>query len=226
MSPGEQPASLSRHSHQHIYGDTSSYGILHNHNAKPGLLHSGKTMVMHGGSDKSHVYGDMWWFDLDSEQWTEVSTYSKNFNSQNALNSFDLTLVGHKLVRIASSAVIVGGMNQEDVNNHWGGGEIIEESKVKHNGSHFATLHFLDLNSQIFEHFYVGSGSSQGTEASLARWADQVRLVSTSAMYENGFLHLVGGFWCDMKNTEELYLRGTFTTCILPIITNPKLVSI
>ncbi|CAR22318.1 Gpb1p [Lachancea thermotolerans CBS 6340] len=231
MSPGEKAPSLTRRSelyenhHIHAYGDSTCSGAW-NHKSNANTQFTGKTLLVHGGSDKEHVYGDMWWFDLDNEEWTLVPTYVKRTDSKCHSNEVQLPLVGHTLVRIASNAVLTGGLSQEDVDKLWSRNKTQSDPNPALPPSLTGALHLLDLSSLVLKPFLLGTDPNEIQRARNIGWPEVLRFICAPGMHKNGFVYLVGGMMFNISKVEELYLRGTMTVFILPIITTPKVVTI
>ncbi|SCU84182.1 LANO_0C00672g1_1 [Lachancea nothofagi CBS 11611] len=232
VNPKEKPQSVKNRSEaceqyqhlHHVLNDQHSVPTWQNQKYNSGGRGVGQTLVVHGGSDKTFVYGDLWWFDLETEVWTRVETYQSGQRRRKENQGIDLTLVGHKMVQASSNAIFLGGFTQKDVEEHW---QIKNTGHFKRFGtltSFPASLHLLDLNSLEFEILCVGEEHQQEREDGVTlKLSDALRLISTCPVQKNGFLHLVGGFLCNSRDVREIQLRGTFTTCILPVITTPKI---
>ncbi|SCU78960.1 LADA_0A08856g1_1 [Lachancea dasiensis] len=243
MSPNEKPLPLSNrfetykqqhHNHHHHQqhhqqhqppGQQESGTFPTWPNQKPSVYSQGigKTLVIHGGSNKDFVYGDMWWFDLDTETWTRVKTYAEGKDAAREGGSVDFTLVGHKLIRISSCAVLMGGFNQQDVTTHWKYDEKAPE--FERTGlpiSCAPCLHLLDLQTSVIGRFYFGDSTIHRDDSPNSTWQKNLRMLSTSAVYKNGFMHLVGGLLCSSSDLGDVHLRGTFSNCTLPILSTPR----
>lgn len=216
---GRNDSSDSHHHHHHHHSHTHQGCAM-----SPNLLRhtkvsesTGKTFVIHGGSNKDHVYGDMWWFDLDSETWSYVSTFS-NSESKKSHTDCELTLVGHSIVQIGSSAVMVGGLTQKDVKKHWPLKEIHGQKRRGEELSEPASFHVIDMSCQVYHELHLSAPSDYGT----SRWVERLRLTSSSTIYANGFMYIVGGMLSNAEVLNEVYLRGAMALCILPVITTPR----
>ncbi|SCU79837.1 LAME_0B00562g1_1 [Lachancea meyersii CBS 8951] len=185
-----------------------------------------QTLVIHGGSDKSFVFGDLWLFDLDTETWTQVATYKDSCGDEEHQTEVGLTLVGHKLVQVSANAVLVGGFTQDDVNKHWTNKSSFNFKRFSAPSSPVASLYLLDLQSSIFEQFCVYNERRLEFDDTGTQLCEQMRLISTSVIYKNGLLYLIGGILCNFQDLNKVYLRSTLTTCILPIIATPQTVAI
>ncbi|CEP64888.1 Gpb1p LALA0_S14e01530g [Lachancea lanzarotensis] len=208
-----------QHHHHTSVNDVSMFLAWNAQRQSHMLQNTSQTLVIHGGSNKSLVYGDLWWFDLDKEKWTQIKACKADSGNKGQRPEMNLTLVGHKLVRISAKAIFVGGFAQCDVDRHWGKSDGGNMNKVDSSSFSMSSLYLLDLHSFMLEPFCVGDERRIEPEGADAPWHEQLRMLSTSATHRNGFLQLVGGILCSAHNLENAYLRGTFTTCILPLIT-------
>ncbi|SCU98218.1 LAMI_0F13586g1_1 [Lachancea mirantina] len=182
----------------------------------------GKTLVIHGGSNKDQVYGDMWFFDLDTEEWSRSPTYMVGNNGKRIQG--DLTMVGHTLVRAGPAAILTGGFTQEDVKKHWPTQQFVEEESP-HEQVKPATFHLLNIGNMTFSNLFVGEEHRVQSGEVPKPWADTYRLNSIVTIYSNGFLYIVGGLVAKTKDIKQVYLRGTITICILPMVSTPKLLN-
>ncbi|SCU82296.1 LAFA_0C10352g1_1 [Lachancea sp. 'fantastica'] len=215
-----------QHHHHSSVNDVNMFLAWNAQKQSHMLQSTSQTLVIHGGSNKSLVLGDLWWFDLDTEKWTQIKTYKAKSNSEGKCAEINLTLVGHKLVRISAKAIFLGGLAQCDVDRHWVNSEEASSTKKASSSLPVASLYLLDLHSFMFEPFCVGEERRIEPEGAETPWHEQLRMISTSATHRNGFLQLIGGLLCSAHNLENAYLRGTFTTCILPLITTPQSIAL
>lgn len=177
----------------------------------------GKTLVIHGGSDKDHVYGDMWWFDLDTETWTHVDTYCQE-EKDGGFIPIEFTLVGHTLIQLGKNAVCIGGLSQEDVNDFLGVKNRKNESKGAFNNSGSKLFKVIDLKTQTLKDYIFCPEEQNVHRTNSNKLLDKVRTTSMSAVSTSDGVFLIGGLVAKEGKVEEVYLRGAVGLCVIPTI--------
>lgn len=185
-------------------------------------LSGGRVIVIQGGSNKTDVCGDMWWFDLNTETWSQITTYGKD--EQNGLVPISVPLVGHSMVNVGHISVCLGGLIQEDVDHLYLGKEV----EGYHEGSNMTIgsdiLNIFDLTTQCLqgqmkvvrdvngknEHVILGGIPRFSTE--------MIMSFGCTVLHTNGTIVLVGGLVAKRSHIKEIYLRGAILKCVLPSI--------
>lgn len=177
----------------------------------------GKTLIFHGGSNQNCVYGDMWWFDLDDESWTEVPLYAESSTSKKTI-VVELSITGHELLLFGRMALIVGGLNQKDVNDLYGGSHVHQgRSGIECNVQ--TAIKTIDLCSQTFQDFSFDEKNSQPVEETRSPWLSRVRFLCGSCIKALDYTWIFGG--CMIlkdAHTSKSLLRGTMTILVIPLI--------
>lgn len=75
----------------------------------------GRIIVIHGGSNNTNVFGDMWWFNLDNGTWKCMDTYGTRCDDpKNRINA-QMKLVGHSMTTLGFMSIMVGGLSNGGV---------------------------------------------------------------------------------------------------------------
>lgn len=214
---GKESRSDSTSSLRHRIGSpVQSYSSLQSRK----LASEGGVVVIHGGSDNTKVLGDMWWFDLESETWTSITTYGKD--EVEGLVPIDIRLVGQSMVSVGHISVSLGGFTQEEVDklflNKASKGTTETTRKI---GTDI--LNIFDLTTQCLQgHTVTVKGDGKDRQLVLADDKDdQINTVTSfgcQVIHSNGTIALVGGLIAQRSTVEDCYLRGTVLECVLPSV--------
>lgn len=174
-----------------------------------------KVLILHGGSDKTNVLHDMWWYDTESETWSQIATHGKHKDSK--MISIELGLVGHSMVCVGGMAVFLGGLLQEDVDHLYSAVDY-EHMKLPPQlaiGSDF--INIFDLESQcLLGHTIIGDEkNARLLDDSHARLGI-ILSVGCSLIQFNGDILLFGGVVAKRLKSSDISLRGAVLKCILP----------
>ncbi|CCF59801.1 hypothetical protein KAFR_0I00200 [Kazachstania africana CBS 2517] len=96
-----------------------------------------KTIIIHGGSNNFDVFGDLWWFDLESLTWNKLDISAK---INGTLQPVELKLVGHTMVNIGHVAIFSGGLLEEDIEELYFG----RKNTIERDNQISLSLHFLN----------------------------------------------------------------------------------
>lgn len=177
-------------------------------------------VVIHGGSDKTTVHGDMWWFDLESETWSAITTYGKD--EVEGLVPIEVRLVGQSMVSVGHISVSLGGFTQEEVDILFLNKEAKDSTEVNRKiGTDI--LNIFDLRTQCLQgHNVTMEGKGAKRHPVLAEDSTDVLNTVTSfgcqVLHTNGTIALVGGLITLRSRIEDCYLRGTVLECVLPSV--------
>ncbi|KAL3228636.1 Guanine nucleotide-binding protein subunit beta 2 [Nakaseomyces bracarensis] len=179
-----------------------------------------RTIVIHGGSDGTELFSDMWWFDLESEKWRRIDTYARTEDQFEGLVPLDLKLVGHKMNLIGHMLVCTGGMIQSDVDRFYKNVKVeLSADKVPVGSTIFNTL---DLNTQclavrsIKSRAYSGKDGEAYLNLEDTPTAMLVVCVGGEAVEHDGNILIIGGVIIPREDIEVTYLRGAVMACIMP----------
>ncbi|CCF57482.1 hypothetical protein KAFR_0C04910 [Kazachstania africana CBS 2517] len=179
-----------------------------------------RKIVLHGGSDDTNVYGDMWWFDLETFQWTKVATYIKPKDQDSSLVPINIKIVGHTMMTSGCMAVCVGGITQAEVNLAYDNPSDGEESHYNDymGGS---LINMFDLTTQCLQDCSIEMQAEQSGKTHIHRSDPDSRahLITTfggTALQYDGTVILVGGLAAERQFMEKFYLRGALLEFILP----------
>ncbi|AET39810.1 Gpb1p Ecym_5007 [Eremothecium cymbalariae DBVPG len=182
-----------------------------------------KTLVVHGGSNGTHVYGDMWWFDLDSEQWTEVPLLLKNEHTKQRDRTC-IPVVGHELVQHNSRFLILGGIHQQDVDKIYFTGknlqkESVEDPEKSTSGVIVLTSSNTNSSGNTSNNFKNCVSYDVKTIHTTFPQALNPKLVAACAICIHGQLWLIGGaVVLAYDNRKHLQLLGNITELIVPLV--------
>lgn len=194
----------------------------------------GDLFVIHGGSDNTKVLGDMWWFDLDTESWTEVTTYGKD--QERGMTPIKVCIVGQSMVTVGDINVSLGGLNQEEIDRLYLGKEEPKDI-ARHQqqiGNDFLTI--FDLNTQCLQGHNV-KRIGEGKDSRLVLADDEsnnsgfndgsnhgfnvtglVTSFGCQVLHTNGTLTLVGGLVAKRLELDCIGFRGAVLESVLPSI--------
>lgn len=189
-----------------------------------------KTFLIHGGSNDTNVYSDLWWFNFNSGRWESMDLYGKTMctNDQDSfLVPIKLKLVGHSLTINCGILSLDGGLNENDVNILYRNKRVnlISESPLNDETIELDNLSSkcFDLGTQcLFDRKLVdyctddSDSDSDSVKVNVTSNFDRYMptFFGTSSIYANGRLVIIGGIYCRRKNIEHLYLRGTMLYAI------------
>lgn len=193
----------------------------------------GPKIILHGGSNRKNVYGDMWWFNIETETWSQVDTYTKTETSAGddtlaeVPGSMQLNLrkVGHNMKCIGNMISMCGGMLQSDVDEIYGCNDV--ESYLRRKaiggvelGSHmFCTF---DLRTQFFI-YRTAMFSKNDTHldyplASMDTSLNNNLMLVVGSTLSNvaGRYVLVGGVTSVRSKLRNFLLRGAILNITIP----------
>ncbi|CCK70283.1 Gpb1p KNAG_0E00150 [Huiozyma naganishii CBS 8797] len=206
----------------------------------------GRTIVIHGGSDNTKLYGDMWWFDLDSLVWSKIQTYVVANGEEEVFGKrapTNMSLVGHSMTNIGCMAVLAGGLSAVDVKEIYsqpndtqadlipGGAQSMETSpSVENEGDECndtlanGMINIIDLSkqcirsttSELEERKPIGELIIRPDPTGKSR---VVVSVAGAALESDGTVFLVGGVAIRRENLKKTYLRGALLEFVLPSVT-------
>lgn len=183
-----------------------------------------KVIVIHGGSNGTEVFGDMWWLDLENMKWLKIDTFTKSGGKTGEeLEKNQLKLVGHTMVSAGYAGIYIGGMTQESVN------EIYKENYEKNSKSGFTAnglLNVINLRTQcLVQGGDIIKVSSKSQEESVKDGKpNKLRCFSSvgfTTAQSDGTVLLVGGGLFHNLDYENVYLRGAILEFILPAMSLP-----
>lgn len=177
--------------------------------------------VIHGGSENTKVLGDMWWFDMETESWAEVTTYGKD--QERGMTPIQVCMVGQSMVNVGEINVSLGGLNQEEVDILFLGKEDPHE-KTDHRlkiGHDFLTI--FDLNTQCLQGHEIrtivdGDKTRQVLADNTPNTSRLITSFGCQVLHTNGTLTLVGGLIAKKLDLNVIALRGAVLESVLPSI--------
>lgn len=174
-----------------------------------------KVLMLHGGSNKTDVCNDMWWYDLEYETWSQITTHGKHNASK--MIPIGLGLVGHSMVCIGGMAVFIGGLIQEDVDHLYFGVDY-RDMKLPPQlaiGSDF--INIFDLETQcLLSHTVIGDETNAHLMDNLNARLGIIFSFGFTVIQFNGDILLFGGVVSKRLKSSDLNLRGAVLKCILP----------
>lgn len=195
-----------------------------------------RTLVIHGGSNKYKVYGDMWWFDIDKEKWTKIETYikTKSFDSTEGVSNcpgvipMEIKVVGHTMNNIGHVVTIGGGMLQQDIDELY---EYDDPTNLLNKISKFGGVPLgcymfrtFDLITQfIINRVAIFSELDTNHEVPLVNTDSSLKhnlmmMVGATFTKVSGKYVIIGGISARRTNITDLYLRGTLLNLIIPVM--------
>lgn len=195
---------------------------VHSHSSLQGRKQTseGGVVVIHGGSDNTKVFGDMWWFDLESETWSSITTYGKD--EVEGFVPIEICLVGQSMVTVGSVSVSLGGFTQEEVDQLFLN-KSIPDSVDANRKIGTDILNVFDLTTQCLQgHTVTMEGEGKHRRPVLAdghtEKANAVTSVGCQVLHTNGTIALVGGLIAPRSKVHDCYLRGSVLQCVLPSV--------
>lgn len=187
-----------------------------------------KTFLIHGGSNNTNIYSDLWWFNFDSYRWENIDLYGKTTCSNDQDSSFvpiKLGLVGHSLSVNCGILSLDGGLNENDVDILYNNKSIELNPKIS---LYDDTIKLDNLSSKCFDlstqclfdrkivHYCDDDLESNSITVNVVSPFDHYMptFFGTNGVYANGKLVIIGGIYCKRKKIKNLYLRGTMLYAI------------
>ncbi|QLG73132.1 hypothetical protein HG535_0E02160 [Zygotorulaspora mrakii] len=172
-----------------------------------------KVIVIHGGSNKKKVCGDMWWFNVETETWSDVTTFGKS--KESGIAPIEVDLVGHSMVNVGHICVCLGGLSQADVN------ELYEDASCQRDASREKSisndfLKIFDLTTQCLQGHDFHGNMSGVQNPSNPFSTSLVMSFGCTVLHVNGLIILVGGLVAERSNIKNIYMRGAILECVLP----------
>ncbi|CCD23038.1 Gpb1p NDAI_0A08860 [Naumovozyma dairenensis CBS 421] len=177
-------------------------------------------LVLHGGSNNNKVFGDMWWFNIETKIWSKIDTHAKT--EKDELIPIEMKLVGHTMVDTNFMSINIGGLTQEDVNelyktnneDTYSGSQ--ETPHIK--GLGHSIMNVFDLNTQCLQNCVI---ATENNELVLKKddpdsKIDSILCLGSSSLQCNGTVVMIGGVVARRSNLQKLYLRGVVLEFILP----------
>lgn len=70
-------------------------------------------LIVHGGTDGAELFGDVWWFNFDEENWYSISTYFHDFDQnlipKETVSEVQMKRAGHRCILIDKYFYVIGG---------------------------------------------------------------------------------------------------------------------
>lgn len=141
---------------------------------------AGRTIVIHGGSDNTRVFGEMWCFNLDEGSWKRMDTYGTIRNDLRNPISARMKLVGHSMTSLGHMAVFTGGFSDTDVNKIYETAKMARESEKAGNDISDSNCQTYTVKNSVINIMDLRSRCIQGCMRS-----SNDQLVETYATLEN-----------------------------------------
>ena len=185
-----------------------------------------KALLIHGGSNETNVFGDLWWFNFNSCRWENIDLYGRTrctSDKDTILVPINLKLVGHSLNINGGILSLKGGLNENDINILYGKKCV---ASVSESNLDVEIIKLDDLSNKCFdlttqclfdrEIIRYCNGDSDSIIVNVTSNSDRYMptFFGTSSIYANGKLVIIGGVYCRRKNIKYLYLRGTLLYAI------------
>lgn len=191
------------------------------------------SLIIHGGSNNLQLFDDLWYFDLNNYKWVKINLFGKTFddNSNCTLHKIKLKLTSHSLLMRNNLLLIMGGMNQRDV-------DILfdptkekcskEEEYIKKDTLRLDDLPIIsfDLFSRTLleDELYIDENDSTMPESDKVRVKLNSRLhlplinsyIGTQFMLVDNRLTLINGLLAPRVTNRDVYLRGNIVNLIIP----------
>ncbi|SMN21622.1 similar to Saccharomyces cerevisiae YAL056W GPB2 Multistep regulator of cAMP-PKA signaling [Maudiozyma saulgeensis] len=185
-----------------------------------------RVIVIHGGSNNLDVFGDMWWFDLDTMKWLKIDTYDKrNSNKEKVLEVSELKLVGHSMVSAGYTGIFIGGMDENSVKRiYYDESNCESQTTTTGNGLvnviNLMTQCLMEDNDDPVEFMYEGQEVDPNA-FELLKKLRSVCSVGGSTIESEGTVLVIGGVVFNNSDTDKIYLRGAMLEFILPAMSLP-----
>lgn len=174
-----------------------------------------KILIVHGGSNKTSVCQDMWWYDIESETWSNITTYGQTAYSK--MTPITLGLVDHSLVCVGGMAVFVGGLLQEDIDSLYYGVNYHDMPLPPQLAIGSDFIRIFDLSSQcLLGHTVTGDETSAYLMEDPHARAGMLFSSGFTVIQFNGDILLFGGTVSRRFHEAGIYLRGAVLKCLLP----------
>ncbi|AAS52333.1 ADR414Cp [Eremothecium gossypii ATCC 10895] len=171
-----------------------------------------KTVIIHGGSDGSRVYGDMWWFDLADERWSRIALYSRDPDSGER-RPIGLPAVGHSIFHSRDEFLLYGGLSQQDISSLFPEAPPFYRPREE-------PVDALNCSAAVIA---IPSMTISPLDCSAHRDSTQhyTHLLSVSVLAIRGQLWLVGGAVASCSPTSiTIALRGAISELTMPLTEN------
>ncbi|CDO95223.1 unnamed protein product [Kluyveromyces dobzhanskii CBS 2104] len=176
-----------------------------------------KSLVIHGGSANDFIHGDMWCYDLDEGTWKKLPLKVKD-NATGEIKEVDFPLTGHNFVHHKQLSVVIGGINQKDVDHseYW---KDCKNEGTRSNPTHSinGTFTFISLPSLVVKNFEVDNFCSFNRKYPEDMLLSALRLSCNPIVHDQDYIWTVGGLIKD-TNTSSIFLRGAISIISLPLI--------
>lgn len=201
--------------HNQKDNDFTTQSILSHMNlnpSKPSMRENsaekGHTLIVHGGTDGHMVYGNMWWLDLETGQWTSVDIYSEEEDTGELFNT-KICLAGHYMAKIGHNIILIGGMTDIDkqkiYDKKYNNSDILQDE-----GNYmFTTVDLVDL--RIKGRWHMRDKLIEGDVS------DRLLLsVGCGVLQSEGTIAIIGGCIIERPALDNVSLRGAMLECVLP----------
>ncbi|CCE64510.1 hypothetical protein TPHA_0H03070 [Tetrapisispora phaffii CBS 4417] len=197
------------------------------------------TLLYHGGANQTHIFGDMWSFNIVEETWQKLPEYARvSSDKREPKVLIELGLVGHTLFTVGNMIVTVGGLLQCDVkkiyceenaslrkNSYLKHGDALGEEKQDSIPIGASILNIFDINSLCLQGNNVKTMYNADNNTFEYLFQDNSNLqnqllisIASTPIQINGTILILGGLVAFRTDVNEFYLRGTVLECILPSV--------
>ncbi|KAH3687160.1 hypothetical protein WICPIJ_001875 [Wickerhamomyces pijperi] len=176
-------------------------------------------LVIHGGTDCVEIFGDVWWFDIESETWHELSTSFNVYDSNFVLDNthFRPSIVrkcGHVSFIMDCWMVLIVGSIPSDLTLHR------FKSKAHDISELFIKLKDMDkknMRDQYYRYFVLNLKTATWM---LYKCFHRFQSLTPGAQSQLSYIGVLGG--SAVVSNERIYYGGGFMVSNLKYIANEK----
>lgn len=204
----------------------------------------GRTIVIHGGSNNTEIFGELWCFNLDEGSWKRVDTYGTIINDLRNPIPAQMKLVGHSMTSLGYMAVLMGGFSEADVNRIYKTTKMGIKSEISGNdvsNSNCQTytvknsvINIMDLRSRCIQGCVRSSSSqlavtlkndssAESNQTIFQKETSQdiskshlISSVGGTVVKSDGSLFLIGGLAARRNILNKMYMHGSILEFVLP----------
>lgn len=165
-------------------------------------------LIIHGGTDTINVFGDVWWFDLESETWHCLETFFNKYDSNYILHDteFQPSIVkkcGHVAFVFDCYLVLLEGAIPSDFTLHR------RRAKAKDISELFIKLKDMDRKDMTTQYHRFFMLNLKTAKWFVYKTFHKYQAMIPGAQSQLSYINILGGS-ADISNSRVYYIGGVF----------------